>query len=168
MLRDLEALHLFIDARQAEPHAFGRSANDCVGFVLGAVQAQTGEEIAPELVWKDRTSARRLIKRLGGLEAAFDAHFERVPPALAARGDVAGVPDPAFGLHPLIVEGLTLVGPGERGNRRLPRSAMTVAWRALSPAADRQPETGGMEVPSPSRGRTLVRSTDQELSGETR
>jgi hypothetical protein len=35
-----------------------------------------------------------VIKRFGSLEAAFDAHFERIPPAQAMRGDIAGVPDP--------------------------------------------------------------------------
>jgi hypothetical protein len=33
------------------------------------------------------------------------------------RGDIGGVLTPQFGIHPMIVEGLTLVGPGDRGNR---------------------------------------------------
>lgn len=126
--RDLEALHAFIDERQATPHAWGREANDCVGFVLGAVQAQTGMAVAPAVQWASEREALRSIARLGGIEAAFDAHFARVAPALARRGDIAGVVDAALGLHPLVVEGATLVGPGETGNRRLPRSAMVAAW----------------------------------------
>ena len=130
--RDVAALHAFIDGRRAVPHAWGREANDCVGFVLAAVEAQTGIVVAPEATWADRAEALATIARYGSLEAAFDAHFERVPPALAMRGDIAGVADEAFGLHPMIVEGATLVGPGERGNRRVPRKAMTAAWSAIS------------------------------------
>lgn len=132
-MRDLAALHAFIDERHALPHAWGRYANDCVGFVLGAVQAQTGKKVAGRIRWSSRKAAVRIIKRFGSLEAALDAHFERIPPSLAKRGDIAGVPDKEFGVHPMIVEGLTLVGPGEKGNRRLPRSAMTMAWSAVKP-----------------------------------
>jgi hypothetical protein len=128
--RDLEALHGFIDARQAAPYAWGRDANDCVGFALGAVAVQTGIVAAVAAQWHDERSAIRTIARLGGIEAAFDAHFDRVPPALARRGDVAGVFDEARGLHVMVVEGATLVGPGEAGNFRLPRSAMVIAWNA--------------------------------------
>jgi hypothetical protein len=44
------------------------------------------------------------------------------------RGDIAGVPDADLGIHPMIVEGDMLVGPGDKGLRRLPRRAMTIAW----------------------------------------
>lgn len=128
--RDLAALHAFIGARHAQPYEWGREANDCVGYVLAAVEAMTGVRIAKKARWKDSKGALRAIAKYGSLEAAFDAHFERVPPALALRGDIAGVPDEEFGIHPAIIEGVTLVGPGERGNRRLPRSAMTIAWSA--------------------------------------
>lgn len=128
--RDLEGLHAFIDGRQMVPYAWGREANDCVGYVLEAVAAQTGVAVVPEAIWTSRAQALRLIKLHGGIKAAFDAHFQRVAPALASRGDIAGVDDAEFGLHPMIVEGATLVGPGENGNRRLPRSAMTMAWSA--------------------------------------
>lgn len=126
--RDYEALHAFIDARQAAPHAWGRAANDCVGFVLGAIEAQTGITVAPEITWSDERTGRRAIAKLGGLEAAFDAHFTRFPPALAGRGDIAGVRDDGDRLHVMLVEGATLVGPGAAGNARLPRSAMVAAW----------------------------------------
>lgn len=130
--RDFDALVAFVDARQLVPHAWGRSnGNDCVGFALGAVEAQTGVRVAPDLDWKSRAGALRLLKRFGSLEAALDAYFERVPCALASRGDIAGVPDDEFGLHPMIVEGRMLVSPGQRGNGRAKRSAMTVAWSAV-------------------------------------
>ena len=134
--RDVLALHRFIDSRQNTPHEWGRAANDCVSFVLDAVKAQTGEARASKLDWHDERSGLRVIKREGGLEAAFDRYFQRIPPALAHRGDIAGVPDPGLGIHPMIVEGETLVGPADRGNLRLPRRAMTIAWSAILPAPD--------------------------------
>lgn len=131
--RDIEALITFIDSRQGIPYEWGRKANDCVGFVLDAVKAQNGRGRASELKWSSQTSALRVITRLGGLESAFDRYFQRIPPSRAMRGDIAGVPDETFGIHPMIIEGETLVGPGERGNRRLPRRAMTTAWSATLP-----------------------------------
>ena len=126
--RDISALIEFIDGRHCMRHEIGREANDCVSFALGAVEAQTGKRVAPKLKWKTLAGAARIIARYGSLESAFDAHFKRVPPSLAKRGDIAGVPDDDFGIHPMIVEGGTLVGPGENGNKRIPRRAMTVAW----------------------------------------
>lgn len=144
MKRDIEALLAFIDSRQAVPYAWGRKRNDCVGFAIGAVEAQTGEKVARSLKWAGPKAALTIIKRFGSLEAAFDHYFERIPPALAMRGDIAGVPAETmrgldkqtaklFRVHPMIVEGMTLVTPGEHGNERVKRSAMTVAWSATEP-----------------------------------
>lgn len=131
MKRDITALIAFIDSRQRTPHAIGREANDCIAFALGAIEAQTGVRIAPEAHWDGRSSALRLLKSYGSIEAAFDAHFERIAPGHAMRGDIAGVPDEELGIHPMIVEGRTLVSPGELGNGRAPRSAMAIAWSAV-------------------------------------
>lgn len=131
MKRDIAALIAFIDSRQTVPHCWGRNANDCLSFVAGAVKAQTGVDPARGLRWTGEVSGLRLLKKLGGVEAVLDARFERIPPAMAMRGDIAGVPDEALGIHPMIVEGITLVGPGDHGNRRMKRSAMTVAWSAV-------------------------------------
>jgi hypothetical protein len=128
MARDILALIAFVDSRQRTPHAIGREANDCVGFCLAAVEAQTGVKVAPTIRWSTAKGIAALLKRYGSLEAAFDAHFKRIPPAFANRGDIAGVPDEQFGIHPMIVEGATLVGPAENGSRRMKRSAMTAAW----------------------------------------
>lgn len=132
MTRDLAALIAFLDSRHAVPHAWGRRANDCAGFALAAVEAQTGVDPAPGVTWSSRAGALRIIRRFGSLEAAFDAHFERIAPAMAMRGDIAAVPDEQFGIHPMIVEGVQLVAPGDFGNRRAPRSAMVCAWSALA------------------------------------
>jgi hypothetical protein len=50
-------------------------------LILAAVEAQTGIAVAPELTWSTKREALRVIKRFGSLEAAFDAHFERIAPA---------------------------------------------------------------------------------------
>lgn len=138
--RDVAALLAFIESRHAIPHALGRKRNDCVAFVLGAVRAETGRNRDGGHNWSTLSGAMRVLKRFGSLEAAFDAHFQRIPPAHAMRGDIAGVPDTVFGIHPMIVEGELLVGPGEKGNRRMPRRAMAVAWSAVLPAPAKAPK----------------------------
>lgn len=130
MKRDIAALIAFIEHRNATPYAWGREANDCVGYALAAVEAMTGKRPAPKLKWSSERAGLRIITRLGGLEAAFDKHFKRIPPAKAMRGDIAGVPDETFGIHPMIVEGEDLVSPGEKGNKRCKRSRMIAAWSA--------------------------------------
>lgn len=131
-MRDISALIAFIDSRQKVPHKWGRDNNDCVGFCLAAIEAQTGQRIAPSLEWKTGRGAVGVLGRLGGLEAAIDKYLTRIPPALAKRGDIGGVADETFGIHPVVVEGETLVGPSDHGNRRLKRRAMITAWSALS------------------------------------
>lgn len=138
LTRDVTALVAFIDGRHATPHAWGRRHNDCAGYALDAVHAQTGHARATRLHWNNRAQALRVIARFGSLEAAFDHYFQRIPPALAQRGDIAGVPDATFGIHPMIVEGATLVGPGDDGNRRVKRAAMICAWSAVLPQPKRK------------------------------
>lgn len=133
--RDIAALTAFIDSRQNTPHEIGRNRNDCVGFVLEAVKAQTGKGRATDVRWSDSKGIAKALKRFGSLEAAFDHYFDRIPPAMAMRGDIAGVPDETFGIHPMIVEGELLVGPGEKGNRRMPRRSMIMAWSAVAKKA---------------------------------
>jgi hypothetical protein len=130
MKRNVQALIAFIDSRQNTPYAWGRDKNDCISFALGAVEAQTGIKVAPSLKWAGPKAAASIIKKFGSLEAALDAHFKRIPPAVAKMGDIAGVPDEAFGIHPMIVEGILLVCPGDKGNKRCQRRYMTCAWSA--------------------------------------
>ncbi|MES3152949.1 hypothetical protein O6Y00_11155 [Sphingomonas faeni] len=73
----------------------------------------------------------RALRRLGGMEAAVSARLTAIAPALAQRGDIAGVPDDMLGLRLMVVEGETLVGPGDNGNCRQKRNAMTHAWSGL-------------------------------------
>lgn len=141
--RDPAALVQFIDSRHATAHAVGTDANDCVAFALEAAYRQTGQRRAARLRWTTLAQGMRIIARFGSLEAAFDHYFQRIAPAQAMRGDIAGVPvtpardglKPAalLDLHVMLVEGATLVGPGDSGNRRLPRSCMVCAWSVTLP-----------------------------------
>jgi hypothetical protein len=133
MKRDVNALFRFLAERSTMPYEWGSRSNDCISFANAAVKAQTNKSAVGRLHWKDERSAIRVVKAQGGLEKALDARFERVPPALAMRGDIAGVPDEHFGIHPMIVEGVTLCSPGTKGLKRLPRSAMTMAWSIVHP-----------------------------------
>lgn len=108
------------------PFEWGRKANDCVAFAGGAVRAQTGIDPLKGLRWTSQRSAMRLLSRLGGLEAAVSSRLSPVAPALARRGDIAGVVENGK-LLLMVVEGALLVGPGQR---RAPRAAMSLAWSA--------------------------------------
>lgn len=142
MARDLNALLGFIAERAPMPHEWGSSRNDCVAYMAGAVKAQTGRDCLEGLSWSSEIGARRVLRRLGGLEAAMDARFVRIAPAMAQRGDIAGIPDELLGVRIMIVEGATLVGPGARGEKRNPRAAMTIAWSAVGTP----PAEGGADV----------------------
>ncbi len=128
MSRDHAALIALIDVRARRGFSW-RRGRDCVSFATLCAKVQTGTDLLAGLPrWRNRRDAMALAKDLGGLEAALDARLPRVPPALAKRGDIAGLPDPLLGVRLMVVEGETLVGPGKRGLERLPRSAMTTAW----------------------------------------
>lgn len=131
--RDIEALLAFIESRQQVPHTWGRLENDCCSFPIQAVEAMTGRNPCGRLTWSSRAGAVRVIKAAGGLENAIDRYFVRIPPSCAKRGDIAGVADATFGIHPMVVEGEMLVGPGDKGQRRLPRRMMVTAWSATLP-----------------------------------
>lgn len=128
MTRDYKALLAELESRAQLPFDWRR--NDCARFAAACVRAQTGDNPLKGLRWGSAAGARRLLDRLGGMEAAVDARLRRIPPAFARRGDVAGVADPVLGVSLMIVEGPTLVGPGDAGVRRVPRAAMTMAWSA--------------------------------------
>jgi hypothetical protein len=126
-MRDYGALARYLAERRAMPFAWGRKGNDCAAFAGGAIKAQTGRDPLAGLRWSTATGAARLIARLGGMEAAVSARLTPIAPAKAHRGDLAGVADGRFGLLLMVVEGETLIGPG---NSRAPRSAMIHAWSA--------------------------------------
>lgn len=136
MTRDFTAFVETIE--QARRRAFAwRRGRECVGFAGACIAAQTGRDpLAGVPHWRTRAEALAVAEAEGGLIAAIDARLDRVPPAMAGRGDIAGLPDPLFGVRLMVVEGDTLVGPGRRGLERLPRAAMTMAWSAGQGASD--------------------------------
>jgi hypothetical protein len=128
MSRDYAALVAAIENRQRRAFRWLRG-RECLGFTAICIRAQTGRDILAGVPrWRTRREARAIAAGMGGLEAALDARLTRTAPALAKRGDIAGLPDRLFGVRLMVIEGETLVGPGERGLERLPRSAMTMAW----------------------------------------
>lgn len=129
--RDTDALFAYLERRGPMPHEFGRKANDCVSFLDGAVEAQTGKSRLGRLTWKDERAGLKLLKAEGGVEAGLDKRFKRIAPAHAHRGDIGAIEHPSLGLHPMLVEGPTLCSPGRRGLKRCPRSAMVAAWSVM-------------------------------------
>lgn len=128
MSRDYAALIAAIEAQAAQPFGW-RRGRDCVSFAASCAKAQTGRDILAGIPrWKSRRQALAVADEVGGLAQALGRRLRVVAPALAQRGDIAGLPDDLFGVRLMIVEGETLVGPGARGLERLPRSAMTIAW----------------------------------------
>lgn len=130
-VRNIAALIALLDERVDVPFGW-RGGNDCARFADAAIEAQSGFSVIGDLVWSSRREARAVIEAEGGFEAAMDRRLERVPPALARRGDIAGIADPLFGIRLMVVEGVTLVGPGYHGLERVPRPEMVVAWDVMS------------------------------------
>lgn len=126
--RDIAALIDLIEARSRRGFRW-RRGRDCVSFAAAAVKAQTGCDPLADLPrWRTRNEALHIAAVQGGLEAAVDRRLTRIAPAMAQRGDIAGLPDELFGVRLMVVEGATLVGPGKSGPERLPRAAMFTAW----------------------------------------
>lgn len=133
--RDTAALIAMLEERQAQGFLW-RFPRDCVSFAAAAIEAQTGRDLLAGIPrWNTRREALALAEAEGGLKAALDKRLTRLPPALAQRGDIAGVlargSDKRFGIRLAVIEGATLVGPGRHGLERLPRAAMVMAWSAL-------------------------------------
>lgn len=128
-VRDHAAALRFIAERARTPFAW--KANDCVSFAAGAVHAQTGRDVLKDMGLRYRTEvgAAKALARRGGLEAAVGEVLTPIAPAMAKRGDVAGVQGPS-GLMLTVIEGETLAGPGDHGVERWPRAAMLKAWSA--------------------------------------
>lgn len=137
MTRNHAALIALLELRRARGFSW-RRGRDCVSFAAACSKAQGGVDFLDGIPrWKNRRQALAVADEVGGLSSALDQRLRRIAPAMAMRGDIAGLPDDLFGVRLMVVEGETLVGPGERGLERLPRSAMTMAWSIdLQDAAD--------------------------------
>lgn len=78
-----------IFAASGKPFEWG--VHDCCLFVSDCCVAVCGIDPAADYRgrYTSETGAKRaLLKLHGSVEGAFDAHFERVPVALAQRGDI--------------------------------------------------------------------------------
>ncbi len=145
--RDIEALLAWMERRRRRKFRW-RRGSDCLSYAMGAVKAQTGVDLLADVPsWGSLREARALAAAEGGIAAALDARMERIAPAMAQRGDVAGLPDARFGVRLMVVEGRTLVGPGEHGERRLDRAGMTMAWRASSASVVKSRPAGDEDRP---------------------
>lgn len=128
MSRDIAALIALIEARSARPFGWPRGS-DCVSFAAACIEAQTGANLLAGIPrWTTRAEALAIARERGGIRKAVNARLPRIAPALARRGDIAGLPDRLLGIRLMVVEGATLVGPGRRGLERLPRGEMQHAW----------------------------------------
>lgn len=98
--------------------------HDCVLFVAGWVEAATGiDQLAGLPKWKTEHGAHRVIRSLGGLEAAMDARFKRIHPHLAKDGDIG-----LYGKSLCIFTGANLVSAGVTGLAHVNRMEAQCAW----------------------------------------
>lgn len=125
-------LAAYLEPLRLRPFEWGR--HDCCTFSAGAVEAMTGVDPMPEFRGRYTTAigSARALKRYGAgtLEATLDTKFERVPAALAQRGDVIMTE----GLLGICLGGIAVVvgSAGERdGLLRIPRGSWVEprAWR---------------------------------------
>lgn len=132
-LPDWEArLAAYLEPLRARAFAWGE--HDCCTFTAGAVEAMTGVDPMPEFRGRYSTaigSARALTRYgAGTLDATLDGKFERVPAALAHRGDVVM----SGGLLGIGM-GAFLIAVGSQGDHeglvRIDRAAwvQAAAWR---------------------------------------
>ena len=128
--RDYAAWIAYLDGRQAQPFAWGSSANDCISFAAGAVRALTGRDLIAEagLSWTTARGAARVLHRVGGISGALDRVLSRMPCARAHRGDV-GLAVIEGRESVVVIEGELLAGPGLAGLVRVQRRGVLVqAW----------------------------------------
>lgn len=117
----------YVGAREATPFAWGE--HDCVLFAADWVKLATGTDPVAEFRrYKSATGAARKIESVGGLLNGARRLLPEIGIGLAARGDVAlAVLEGRETL--MLVEGVTIVGPGDLGLVRLPRAFMSYAFK---------------------------------------
>lgn len=121
-----ERLVAYIDARAAEPFAWGH--NDCVTFAADWVVEATGVDPIPDYRKPyGEVSANRALRKLGGIADATSARLTEKPPSFAMRGDI-GLIEIEGRASLVIVDGDTVVGPGPNGIERVHRSLLVKAW----------------------------------------
>lgn len=127
-----EIMASFIASRSEMAFAWG--ANDCCSFAADLGRAMGCDDLIQGMRgYRSPKGALLKLRRhdYDGLAALCDARLgERIPLAMAGRGDIALTPrDDEFGGALVVVTGQGLVGPGEHRMERYPLSAASIAWR---------------------------------------
>lgn len=103
--------------------------HDCVLFAAGWIEAKTGTQpLAMFPTWASAKEAIRIVRQLGGLEAALDARYKRIHPNLAKDGDLA-----LFDRSVCLFSGPHVVGPGINGLVFVDRTKVSCAWGTTKP-----------------------------------
>lgn len=126
-----ERLLATLAKHDALPFEYGTS--DCAQLPFDVIEALTGE--LPDVLrgaYHDAASARSAMRARGAdhLAALFGQALREIPPAFAGRGDVgiADYPGAIIG-GGVVVVGIDLIGKGHEGTVRLPRSALSRAFK---------------------------------------
>ena len=123
----------FFRERDGVPFAWGK--HDCALFAADGVKAITGVDLAEEWRGKYRSlrGAMGVIERNGGTLWGFaDDRLERIPVALAQRGDVVWLDQegPFDGALGMVAPGGVQAGfPGKVGIVLAPLTSCSMAWR---------------------------------------
>jgi hypothetical protein len=135
---DTRSFNEFLLARASTPFAWGE--NDCALFVAEGIEAMTGVDIAADFRGRYHTEAEAfdLIRELTGgetVEAAAEWCAQKfgLPawefPLAAQRGDMVMVEDADRVISGLVhLNGRHIVSVGEAGLKRLPITAVVMAW----------------------------------------
>ena len=129
MARDYDALLRFIAEREVMPFDWGDDANDCVSFANASAIAHSARNPVRELgvSWSSAIGAARVLKRVGGVEAAVTRALPIIPVSMAKRGDW-GLVVGKHGKLVTVIEGETAIGPGEKRAVRFDRRQILTAW----------------------------------------
>jgi len=125
-----EKLIVTVDAWRRKRFKWGRA--DCASFAVACIKAVRGRT-APRVEipgYADVRQARRALQKMNcvDLTAAFAAHLETIPVAMAGRGDV-GITISDGAQCAVVNTGLWWAGKTERGLIRVPRETITAAFR---------------------------------------
>jgi hypothetical protein len=112
----------YISAHLAKRFEYGKL--DCVLFAAGWLTHATGRDYLADVPrWSTKKQAMRIIRDLGGLEAAMDAKLRRIHPNLAADGHIG-----MYKGRACIFSGPHIVGPGYDGLIFINRLEAEAAW----------------------------------------
>lgn len=125
-----DRLAAYIESRRHARFVWG--AHDCCRFAAGAVEAITGDCVAgPWAPCRSAIASMRALRAAGGIyEIPSACGFQRIPPALAGRGDIVATltrRGPALG----VCLGADAAFAGTERLVFLPTLSSSAAWRIL-------------------------------------